>query len=173
MVFSRAMRRRFLRNTARESPRRLGTTRATIAVTESQWRRGTTPEMALRVARQRRETTTSTTDRDARRPIESRLGQPGGRSPQHSFPSRPLLVERCLARAPSSASCRCMSRIGTFREGERSPAVHDRQAKCARLIQRNAMFGFYSNRLGCIGSIAVSLIGTAILALAMWALNGH
>jgi uncharacterized membrane protein YeaQ/YmgE (transglycosylase-associated protein family) len=25
------------------------------------------------------------------------------------------------------------------------------------------MFGFYSNRLGCIGSIIVSLIGTVIL----------
>jgi uncharacterized membrane protein YeaQ/YmgE (transglycosylase-associated protein family) len=25
------------------------------------------------------------------------------------------------------------------------------------------MFGFYSNRLGCIGSIVVSLIGTLIL----------
>jgi hypothetical protein len=25
------------------------------------------------------------------------------------------------------------------------------------------MFGFYSNRLGCIGSILVSLIGTLIL----------
>jgi hypothetical protein len=27
------------------------------------------------------------------------------------------------------------------------------------------MFGFFSNRLGCIGSIAVSLLGTAILIL--------
>ena len=33
------------------------------------------------------------------------------------------------------------------------------------------MFGFYSNRLGCLGSIAVSLIGTAILALVMWAVK--
>lgn len=29
------------------------------------------------------------------------------------------------------------------------------------------MFGFYSNRLGCLGSIAVSIIGTAILILVM------
>jgi hypothetical protein len=27
------------------------------------------------------------------------------------------------------------------------------------------MFGFFSNRLGCLGSIAVSLLGTAILLL--------
>jgi hypothetical protein len=27
------------------------------------------------------------------------------------------------------------------------------------------MFGFFSNRLGCIGSIAVSLLGTVIIVL--------
>jgi len=35
------------------------------------------------------------------------------------------------------------------------------------------MFGFYSNRLGCLGSIAVSLIGSLILALLMWSLAGR
>jgi hypothetical protein len=35
------------------------------------------------------------------------------------------------------------------------------------------MFGFYSNRLGCIGSIVVSLIGTLILALLMWSFNAR
>ena len=35
------------------------------------------------------------------------------------------------------------------------------------------MFGFYSNRLGCLGSIMVSLIGTLILALLMWSLNAR
>jgi hypothetical protein len=35
------------------------------------------------------------------------------------------------------------------------------------------MFGFYSNRLGCLGSIVVSLIGTLILALLMWSLNAR
>jgi len=35
------------------------------------------------------------------------------------------------------------------------------------------MFGFYSSRLGCLGSIAVSLIGTAILAALMWSLSAH
>ena len=29
------------------------------------------------------------------------------------------------------------------------------------------MFAFFSNRLGCLGSIVVSLIGTAILLLLM------
>jgi hypothetical protein len=29
------------------------------------------------------------------------------------------------------------------------------------------MFGFYSSRLGCLGSIAVSLVGTALLFLLM------
>lgn len=33
------------------------------------------------------------------------------------------------------------------------------------------MFALYSNRLGCAGSVLVSVIGTAILALAIWALN--
>ena len=35
------------------------------------------------------------------------------------------------------------------------------------------MFGFYSNRLGCLGSIMVSLIGTLIRALLMWSLNAR
>jgi hypothetical protein len=35
------------------------------------------------------------------------------------------------------------------------------------------MFGFYSNRVGCIGSILVSLIGTVVLALLMWSLNSR
>jgi hypothetical protein len=30
-----------------------------------------------------------------------------------------------------------------------------------------AMFGFYSNRLGCLGSIAVSIVGTVVLLLVM------
>jgi uncharacterized membrane protein YeaQ/YmgE (transglycosylase-associated protein family) len=29
------------------------------------------------------------------------------------------------------------------------------------------MFGFYSNRLGCIGSIIVSVIGTIVLVIVM------
>jgi uncharacterized membrane protein YeaQ/YmgE (transglycosylase-associated protein family) len=29
------------------------------------------------------------------------------------------------------------------------------------------MFGFYSNRLGCIGSIVVSVIGTIVLVIVM------
>ena len=29
------------------------------------------------------------------------------------------------------------------------------------------MFGFFSNRLGCLGSIAVSIAGTVILTLLM------
>jgi hypothetical protein len=27
------------------------------------------------------------------------------------------------------------------------------------------MFGFFSNRLGCVGSIAISLLGTALIIL--------
>jgi hypothetical protein len=34
------------------------------------------------------------------------------------------------------------------------------------------MFAFYSNRLGCLGSILISLIGTALLAFLMWSLSG-
>jgi hypothetical protein len=33
------------------------------------------------------------------------------------------------------------------------------------------MFAFYSNRLGCIGSILVSLIGTFILGAIVWLLS--
>ena len=33
------------------------------------------------------------------------------------------------------------------------------------------MFAFYSNRLGCAGSIAISLIGTVILAVIVWMLS--
>jgi hypothetical protein len=35
------------------------------------------------------------------------------------------------------------------------------------------MFAFYSNRLGCIGSIAISLIGSLIVLGVLWALNSH
>jgi hypothetical protein len=35
------------------------------------------------------------------------------------------------------------------------------------------MFAFYSNRLGCIGSIILSLIGTVILVLLMWSFSGR
>jgi hypothetical protein len=35
------------------------------------------------------------------------------------------------------------------------------------------MFAFYSNNVGCIGSIIVSLIGTAVLAALMWSLSVH
>jgi hypothetical protein len=34
-----------------------------------------------------------------------------------------------------------------------------------------AMFAFYSNRLGCLGSIALSIVGTLILAMIMWSLS--
>ena len=33
------------------------------------------------------------------------------------------------------------------------------------------MFAVYSNRLGCLGSIAVSVLGTAILVLVLWLIN--
>jgi hypothetical protein len=35
------------------------------------------------------------------------------------------------------------------------------------------MFVFFSNRLGCFGSIAASLIGSAALLLLMYACNGR
>jgi hypothetical protein len=34
------------------------------------------------------------------------------------------------------------------------------------------MFGFYSNRLGCAGSLLVSLIGTGVLLLLMGSCSG-
>ena len=33
------------------------------------------------------------------------------------------------------------------------------------------MFAFYSNRLGCIGSIVISLIGTIVLGTLVWLLS--
>ena len=35
-----------------------------------------------------------------------------------------------------------------------------------------AVFAFYSNRMGCIGSIIVSLIGSAILVLVLRSCSG-
>jgi hypothetical protein len=35
------------------------------------------------------------------------------------------------------------------------------------------MFVFFSNRTGCLGSLAVSLVGTAILALLLWSCSGQ
>jgi hypothetical protein len=35
------------------------------------------------------------------------------------------------------------------------------------------MFGFFSSRLGCLGSLAVSIIGTVLLALLMRACAGY
>jgi len=35
------------------------------------------------------------------------------------------------------------------------------------------MFVFFSNRLGCAGSIAVSLLGTALLALFIWLISSQ
>jgi hypothetical protein len=43
-----------------------------------------------------------------------------------------------------------------------------RHAKCNSV---SAMFAFYSNRLGCIGSIAVSLLGTVLLAAILWLMS--
>ena len=34
------------------------------------------------------------------------------------------------------------------------------------------MFGFFSSRLGCLGSLAVSIVGTVLLALLMRACAG-
>jgi hypothetical protein len=34
-----------------------------------------------------------------------------------------------------------------------------------------AMFAFYSNRVGCLGSILISIVGTILLLLLMWILN--
>jgi hypothetical protein len=42
-----------------------------------------------------------------------------------------------------------------------------RQLPLSNVKRGHGMFGFYSNRLGCIGSIVVSLIGTLILIAAM------
>jgi hypothetical protein len=38
---------------------------------------------------------------------------------------------------------------------------------------RNLMFAFFSNRLGCIGSIAVSLLGTLVLMALSWFLSSY
>jgi hypothetical protein len=35
------------------------------------------------------------------------------------------------------------------------------------------MFGFFSSRLGCLGSLVVSIIGTVLLALLMRACAGY
>jgi hypothetical protein len=35
------------------------------------------------------------------------------------------------------------------------------------------MFAFYSNRLGCLGSIIVSIIGSIILAAILWSCSAY
>ena len=35
------------------------------------------------------------------------------------------------------------------------------------------MFAFYSNRLGCLGSIILSIIGSLILGVVLWLLAGR
>ena len=35
------------------------------------------------------------------------------------------------------------------------------------------MFGFFSSRLGCLGSLAVSIVGTVLLALLMRGCAGY
>lgn len=37
----------------------------------------------------------------------------------------------------------------------------------------NCMFFFFSNRFGCLGSIMISLIGTAVLVLILLGLNSR
>jgi hypothetical protein len=34
------------------------------------------------------------------------------------------------------------------------------------------VFAFYSNRLGCIGSLLVSVVGTIVLVAIIWLLTG-
>jgi hypothetical protein len=34
------------------------------------------------------------------------------------------------------------------------------------------MFGFFSSRLGCLGSLAVSIVGTLLLMLLMYSMRG-
>ena len=60
--------------------------------------------------------------------------------------------------------------------------MEDRQIAClpgtrfasseSMTVQGFAMFAFFSERLGCVGSILVSLVGTALLILVTWALGG-
>ncbi len=45
-------------------------------------------------------------------------------------------------------------------------------SKSRRPDDPRMMFAFFSNRLGCLGSLAVSLIGSLILILAMRACSG-
>lgn len=35
------------------------------------------------------------------------------------------------------------------------------------------MFAYYSNRLGCLGSLAVSIIGTIVLGALLWSCSMH
>ena len=53
-----------------------------------------------------------------------------------------------------------------------SAHVNDRPAR-RLLITDRPMFAFYSNRVGCLGSIAVSLIGSLIFLAALWAFNAR
>jgi hypothetical protein len=46
-------------------------------------------------------------------------------------------------------------------------------APLVTFAMEQGVFAFFSNRLGCLGSIAISIIGTVILSLLMWAIVGR
>jgi hypothetical protein len=48
-----------------------------------------------------------------------------------------------------------------------SPAEHRLGSASFRYPREPFMFGFYSSRLGCLGSLAVSIVGSIILIVAM------
>jgi hypothetical protein len=52
------------------------------------------------------------------------------------------------------------------REGLSSGRTSD-TTQCRRADDPQMMFAFFSNRLGCLGSLAVSIIGSLILILVM------
>jgi hypothetical protein len=58
-----------------------------------------------------------------------------------------------------------------WQPGGRHPVCDEGRPLPWQVSRDHEMFGFYSNRLGCLGSIAVSLVGTAVLVLLSYFLS--
>src|SRR6185369_16697997 len=86
-------------------------------------------------------------------PISKLSGNGGGRSPRMEG-RHDVCIHRVITRAINAAGgLACRDRRQFFSGGV-------------------AMFGFYSNQLGCLGSLVVSVIGTIILILVIRSCSG-
>ncbi len=66
-------------------------------------------------------------------------------------------------RRPSSRPVRTVPRVGAEHRFRWTPVAGN-----CHPCSHGGMFAFFSNRLGCLGSLLVSLVGTAVLLLLLY-----